>query len=252
MDKPDKKVRFAFTKDSINSCVTGICSTAFRYWYYTRINETWLYHYVLTVVHFDESDFSGAFLVSLESIAYDKFILFSFASLLFDISIFLLCSHTIFIVLNRYLLFYIIPYLSQTSYWQITKTSLSHIVNSQRKNWHYIANIKANNIQLFKRIQNGDVHYNFDSNNNLLALTNGNSTLFLYFDSDRTPHVICSQWHRVLLHQKPAVRNVVKIVNRSGTVISNYAHYVPSEILSIMESQQKCFNLLSSIHNQSS
>ena len=44
-------------EESFEGLVTGICSTAFRYRYYTIINEIWLYRALLTIVHFDEPDF---------------------------------------------------------------------------------------------------------------------------------------------------------------------------------------------------
>ena len=85
------------------------------------------------------------------------------------------------------------------------------------------------------RTQKGDVRYYYDSNNNLIALTKGSSTLFFYYDDSGNPTSF-SDGTNMYYYVKNIQGDIVKIVSSTGAVVANYAYNVWGELLSVKDS----------------
>ena len=82
------------------------------------------------------------------------------------------------------------------------------------------------------RTQKGNVQYFYDSNNNLIALTNSGATLFFYYDESGMPNSF-SDGTNMYYYVKNLQGDIVKIVNETGSVIVNYAYNVWGKLLSV-------------------
>ena len=83
------------------------------------------------------------------------------------------------------------------------------------------------------RTQKGDVHYYYDSNNNLIALVNSFSTLFFYYDENGSPVSFSYNGIGMYYYVKNLQGDIVKIVNKDGQVVASYEYNAWGEILSI-------------------
>ena len=88
------------------------------------------------------------------------------------------------------------------------------------------------------RTQKGDVHYYYDSNNNLIALVNRYRTLFFYYDESGSP---TSFSYNGIMHYyvKNLQGDIVKIANEDGEIVADYAYDVSGEITSIKDANGK-------------
>ena len=85
------------------------------------------------------------------------------------------------------------------------------------------------------RTQKGNVRYYYDSNNNLIALTKGSSTLFFYYDDSGNPTSF-SDGTNMYYYVKNIQGDIVKIISSTGAVVANYAYNVWGELLSVKDS----------------
>ena len=82
------------------------------------------------------------------------------------------------------------------------------------------------------RTQKGNIHYYYDSNNNLIALVNSFRTLFFYYDESGSP---TSFSYNGIMHYyvKNLQGDIVKIVNGHGETVASYEYDAWGKILSI-------------------
>ena len=85
------------------------------------------------------------------------------------------------------------------------------------------------------RTQKGNVRYYYDSNNNLIALSKGSSTLFFYYDDSDNPTSF-SDGTNMYYYVKNIQGDIVKIISSTGAVVANYAYNVWGELLSVKDS----------------
>ena len=85
------------------------------------------------------------------------------------------------------------------------------------------------------RTHKGNVRYYYDSNNNLIALAKGSSTLFFYYDDSGNPTSF-SDGTNMYYYVKNIQGDIVKIVSSTGAVVANYAYNVWGEMLSVKDS----------------
>ena len=85
------------------------------------------------------------------------------------------------------------------------------------------------------RTQKGNIHYYYASTNNLIALVNGNKTLFFYYDENGSPVSFSFNGIGMYYYVKNLQGDIVKIVNKDGNVVASYEYDAWGRILSIKD-----------------
>lgn len=84
------------------------------------------------------------------------------------------------------------------------------------------------------RTQKGDIRYYYDSNNNLIGMVKGTHTLLFYYDENSNPTAFTDNG-TMYFYIKNLQGDIVKIVNRSGSVIVNYTYDALGKRLSVKD-----------------
>ena len=82
--------------------------------------------------------------------------------------------------------------------------------------------------------QKGSTKYYYDSSNNLIGMVKGTHTLLFYYDENSNPTAFTDNG-AMYFYIKNLQGDIVKIVNRSGSVIVNYTYDALGKILSVKD-----------------
>ena len=84
------------------------------------------------------------------------------------------------------------------------------------------------------RTQKGDTRYYYDSDNNLIGMVKGTHTLLFYYDENGSPTAFTDNG-TMYSYIKNLQGDIMKIVNRSGSVIVNYTYDALGKMLSVKD-----------------
>lgn len=96
------------------------------------------------------------------------------------------------------------------------------------------------------RTQKGGTKYYYDSNNNLIGMVKGSHTLLFYYDENGNPTAFTDNG-TMYFYIKNLQGDIVKIVNRSGSVIVNYTYDALGKRLSVKDAVDNEITDLSSL-----
>ncbi len=98
----------------------------------------------------------------------------------------------------------------------------------------------SNAMRTQKKVRNPDgediatINYYYDSNNNLIGLSNGDDTLFFYYDTDGNP-ISFAHNGTMYYYIKNILGDITKIMAQDGTIVANYLYDYWGKILSITD-----------------
>ncbi len=81
----------------------------------------------------------------------------------------------------------------------------------------------TNGMRTCKNVGGTKTYYYYDDSNNLVGLTKGSTTMFFYYDSDNSP-VSMSYNGTMYYYVKNLQGDIIKIINKNGTVYGTYTY----------------------------
>ena len=84
------------------------------------------------------------------------------------------------------------------------------------------------------RTQKGNIHYYYDSDNNLIAMVNGSNTLFFYYDESGSVTSF-SLGGSMYFYVKNLQGDIINIADSNGTILVRYDYDVFGKIVNITD-----------------
>jgi RHS repeat-associated protein len=107
-----------------------------------------------------------------------------------------------------------------TMKWQVGR-ELAGITLDDNTSISYTYN--TDGMRTCKNVGGTKTYYYYDDSNNLVGLTQGSTTMFFYYDSDNSP-VSMSYNGTMYYYVKDLQGDIVKIINKNGTVYGTYTY----------------------------
>lgn len=97
-------------------------------------------------------------------------------------------------------------------------------------NTNILYSYNANGVRTSKKVGTAETKYYYDSDKNLVGLTNGNSVLYFYYDANNNP-IHMSLNGIMYYYIKNLQGDIVKIIDQDGTIVASYVYDAWGNIL---------------------